>query len=129
MKTVILTWICVYLGVTFYFLFKAMKNAKDATAANEPFSYWAFIKADLADIITAYILAFLLLISGGTESAVAGITFDIESYLKSFATGIGISSVGVNIFLGLFGLGDNSRKQTRRKIDKKTNELDKMKSE
>lgn len=128
MNTTVLTWICVYLGVISYFGIKMNNACKDATAANEPFSISNFIKNDIVDIVTAFILSFLLLISGDAKT-VPGITVDFTSYIKSFITGFGIASVGVNMFLSIFGLGNKTRRITRRKVDKKTNELDKIKNQ
>lgn len=128
MNPMLLTWICVYLGVILYFVIKYKNNKSDANAANDSLTLGDYLSTDGIDILIAFALAFILLISGGGEtdaaSAVPGLQVDFKSYFTSFASGIGIASIGVNIVLGMFSAGNKSRKRTRKVIDVKTNIAD-----
>lgn len=123
MNTLTLTWICVFLGATAYFIFKVSKASKDATAANLEFDLGKYIKSDIFDILTAYIICFVVLISGDNQN-IPGLELDFETYFKSFASGVGIASIGVNMLLGALGLGDKARKDVREVVDIKTNIAD-----
>lgn len=118
MNQILITQLLCILGVVTYFVIKARKQSLTATAANETFSILIFLKNDWFDIVLAIIIAIVAMNSNA--SFLSGLKLDFSSGLASFTSGIGIGSVGVNLILGIFGLGDKTNKKIRSTITEKT---------
>lgn len=113
--------VALILGLISYFYKKLLTIKADTLASNEVFKLLDFLENNIIDFVFSVLLLMALIYGVDTSGLITN--SDLTNISGAFVTGMGIPASAV-AFLSIFKRGDKSRKDLRKVIDEKTNQLE-----